>query len=88
MESLSVQEFSTSDKRVQKTLRRDGRVVLTSEGKPSVGVVNSIGYAEAMSLISSVRRQAAEAGLDKLTMDDIDAEIQAYRLEKKATLAR
>ena len=39
--------------------------------------------AEALKLLEDIQLQSARAGLDTMAMDEIDAEIKAYRAEKR-----
>jgi len=75
-------------------LEKEHDLVVTSNGKPkalmiSVGeedfeeTLTAIRRARAMEAVRSMQRRAAEAGLDKMTPDEIDAEIAAARAERR-----
>jgi hypothetical protein len=94
MEFISIREFNSSPAKTRKTLKKDGKLVLTNNGKPSMlvldivnqdfeNLVDILNRAEAMKLLDNIQIQAARGGLNNMTMEEIDAEIAAYRKEKK-----
>lgn len=89
MKYLSTRDLRNTPGLVRDQVREDD-VVLTSNGKPVailVGVdestvdetLSAIRQARAMRALSKIRRDAAARGLDKLSMEEIDAEIRAAR---------
>jgi hypothetical protein len=94
MEFISIREFNSSPTKTRKTLKKDGKLVLTNNGKPSMlvldivnqdfeNLIDILNRAEAMKLLDNIQVQAARDGLNNMTMEEIDAEIAAYRKGKK-----
>ncbi|GMO66534.1 MAG: hypothetical protein Ta2A_14770 [Treponemataceae bacterium] len=93
MEFLTVKEFNSSPRKTREVLRKNGKIVLTNNGKPSMLVFDIIGQdfesvletlhrAEAMQLLESIQLQAARTHIDTMSLDEINTEITAYREEK------
>ena len=94
MEFLSIREFTSSPQKTRQTLKRNGKIVLTNNGKPSMLVfditdqdfeklIDTLNRAEAMRLFEEIQMQAVRGGLNSMTMDEINAEVTAYRRNKK-----
>jgi len=94
MEFLSIREFTSSPRKTRQTLKRSGKIVLTNNGKPSMLVfditdqdfeklIDTLNRAEAMRLFEEIQMQAVRGGLNSMTMDEINAEVTAYRRNKK-----
>ncbi|MCL1858676.1 MAG: type II toxin-antitoxin system Phd/YefM family antitoxin [Oscillospiraceae bacterium] len=92
MEFLTVRDFRASSKNVWDKLAQTGEIVVTNNGKPTALMLNiengnfdelsrAIRQAKAMIALNSIREEAAERGF--LSDDEIEAEIQAYRQEKR-----
>lgn len=92
MEFLTVRDFRTSPKNVWDKLAQNGEIVVTNNGKPTALMLNiengnfnelsrAVRQAKAMIALNSIREEAAERGF--LTDEEIEAEIQAYRQEKR-----
>jgi hypothetical protein len=92
MEFLTVRDFRTSPKSVWEKLSQNGEIVITNNGKPTALMLNiengdfeeisrSIRQAKAMRALNAIRAEAADRGF--LTEEEIEAEIQAYRREKR-----
>ena len=90
MEFLSIREFSAYPRKTKEVLKRGGKIVLTNNGKPSMLVldisernfedtINILNRAEAMRLLEEVQMQSVRAGLDTMTMNEIDDEVSAVR---------
>ena len=93
MKFVTVRDFRNSSRDIWDKVRNDEEIVVTSNGKPTAILVNvsennlqevldSIRQAKAMRAFNKMRQQAANCGY--LTEDEINAEIQAYRSEKRA----
>ncbi len=90
MEFVTIREFRLKPGHVWDKLRQQREIVLTSNGRP-VAVIAGVGEddveetvvalrrARAQAAVARMRKDAAERGVDKLTPDDIDAEIKAAR---------
>ncbi|MFP3041704.1 hypothetical protein LQZ19_07760 [Treponema primitia] len=94
MQFISVREFNSSPGKTRAALKKEGKLVLTNNGKPSMlvldivnqdfeDVIDILNRAEAMKLLDGIQLQAARGGLDTLSMDEVDKEIGDYRREKR-----
>jgi prevent-host-death family protein len=94
MKYVSVRELRNRPGRLWSTLSKED-VVLTSNGKPMgvlVGVdetrlddtVDAIRRARATLAVSRMRKTAAESGLDKLSMSEIDREVREVRRRRRS----
>ena len=94
MEFLSIREFTSAPRKTRETLKRNGKLVLTNNGKPSMlvfdiagqdfeALIDTLNHAEAMRLLEDIQVQATRGGLDTMTLNEIDAEIAAVRRGKK-----
>ena len=90
MEFISVRDFRNATKDVWIALERDGKVVITNNGKPKaimLGVDSSnfedtilaLKRMELAGIIENLQKQSAENGVDDLSLDEINAEITAAR---------
>ncbi|MDR2732055.1 MAG: hypothetical protein LBB36_02435 [Fibromonadaceae bacterium] len=93
MQFLSVREFNSFPRKTMETLKAHKRLVLTSNGKPSMLVLDIAGQdfetvldtmnrAEAMKLFEDIQMQASRANLDGMSLDEINSEIKGYRKSK------
>ena len=95
MEFVSMREFTASPKEIQKKLTANNELVVTNNGTPSMLVIN-ITNRDFLKLIDHLRRQEAadilhdiqmasvRNGTDNMSMEEIDAEIAAFRREKRS----
>ena len=95
MEFLTIREFTAFPRKTRETLKRNGKIVLTNNGKPSMlvfditgqdfeNLIDTLNRAEAMRLLEEIQMQAVRGGLNSMTMDEIDAEVAAHRRKKRA----
>lgn len=93
MTFVSIRDMRTRPGEVWQQLQDEGDLIVTSSGRPFALMIAAEGEdveallialrrARAQLAVSKMRRQAAEAGLDRMTIDDIDAEIRQARLER------
>lgn len=94
MKFISVRELRNQSGTLQRDLAEEN-ITVTSNGKPfalMVGIGEGDDPAELERLIrkaraewavSRIRSRARRAGLDRMTMDEIDAEIRAARAERR-----
>ncbi len=94
MRFLSVREMRSQSSDLWKTLANEKDLVLTNHGKPTA-IVTSVDESNFESTLQAIRRQRAKdllarihaqavaSGADKMTDDEINAEIDAYRREKE-----
>ena len=94
MEFLSIREFTTSPRKTRETLKRNGRIVLTNNGKPSMlvfditgqdfeNLIDTLNRAEAMRLLEEIQIQAVRSGLNSVSMEEINAEVVSHRHTQK-----
>ena len=90
MEFISIRNFRNATKNAWIALERDGKLVITNNGKPKaimLGVdsdnfedmILSLKRAELASVIEKLQQQSVENGIDDLSLDEINAEIAAAR---------
>lgn len=90
MKFFSIREFRNDTKSAWAALDNDGRIVLTNNGKPKaivLGVDDScledmllwLKRAELADAVDKMQRQSKENQTDKMTMEEINAEIAAAR---------
>lgn len=94
MQFVSVRELRNHSAAIWKTLAEVQDLVVTSNGKPiallsatsdetleeSLGAVRR---ARAQNAVAAMQQASLRAGTDRLSMDEIDAEIQAVRRERR-----
>jgi len=92
MEFVTIRDFRSGVSNLWDRLERDGKMVVTNNGRPTAIMINiadqdfeamldSINQAEFMRAINNMRATAAANGY--MTEDEIEAEIQASRAERK-----
>jgi|GEM_PF-1177885 antitoxin (DNA-binding transcriptional repressor) of toxin-antitoxin stability system len=94
MRFMSMRELQKSGGEIREALANDGRVVITTAGKPTalmipigetdfeetLTLVNQMKFAKA---VRDIRQEAAQKGLDNMTIDEINAVIAQYRKERR-----
>ena len=90
MKFVSVRDLRGRPAQIWKQLARRNEMVITLNGKP-IAIISStsedlleenlaeIRKARALTALAAIRREAAHRGLDKMSMEDIDAVIQKVR---------
>ena len=92
MDFLSVREFRASSRNIWQKLSRDGKMVITNNGKPTALLLDisnedleetllTLRQVRAVRLFNRMRSEAEQRGF--LTEDEIDSEIQAARSNMK-----
>ena len=92
MNFYTARDLRTIPKNIWNTLSSDGEVIITNNGKPTAlmlnisetnfdEVVKAVRQAKAMIAFNSMRAKAAKQGY--MSDEEIEAEIAAYRREKK-----
>ena len=90
MDFMTIRDFRSSS--VWNKLAQQDEIILTNNGRPAALILGipdgnleellrSIRQAKAMRALTAIRAEAAERGF--LSEEEIDAEIQAYRREKR-----
>ena len=93
MSFLPIRELRSSTEKLDSIIKRDGKAIITNHGKPAyimLGVDENtfedtlidLRIIEGRRAIANIQNKAKEAGLDKLTIDEIDKEIAAARRER------
>ena len=94
MRFVSVRELRSKSAELWRDLPAEGQMVVTSNGKP-VAILAAVDDAGVEAALASFRRNRAIAaiesqqsksvasGLDRITMEEIDAEIQAVRRSRR-----
>jgi PHD/YefM family antitoxin component YafN of YafNO toxin-antitoxin module len=96
---LSFRELRTSTAKINDMLADDGKIVVTSNGKPKAIMiqVNEADFEDALAMlnqakfaraISNIRASAQRSGASKMTLDEINAEIAQSRKEKREQLVK
>ena len=94
MSFVSFRELRTSTAKISNMLSDDGKIVVTSNGKPkaimiqvneadfeeTLAVLNQVKLAKA---INNIRAAAQRSGASEMTLDEINAEIAQSRKERK-----
>ena len=94
MKFLSVRELKSKSAQVWKDLPVQKEMIVTSNGRPiamlsSINennlekVLNAFRIARATNAVASIQYESTEKGTDKMSMEEIDAEIQATRTDRK-----
>jgi hypothetical protein len=90
MEFVAVRDFRVNPGKIWKKLKKERRMVVTSNGKP-IAILNNIEnssledelrmdiLSKGMLSVNRMRVTARQKGLDKLPAETIDAEIKATR---------
>jgi len=98
MKFLSVRDLRGDSARVWRELRKEKEMVVTNNGRP-VAVLSSVDegnleqslsawrQARATQAIADLQRESAGKETDKLSMDDIDAEIKNVRQARRKETA-
>ena len=92
MKFVSVRELRSKTGAVWKNLKRDRQLVLTSNGKPVALMipvdedsmedsVDAVRRAQAMAAVERMQEMSAKAGLDRMTLPEINALIREVRKE-------
>ena len=95
MKFISVRDFRNKSGQIQKQLRSEKEMVMTSNGKPIAILIttnednfedslNSIRQTRAALALKRTRLDAMKRGIDKLSLDDINQEINAVRRKRKS----
>lgn len=94
MKFITVRDIRTSPAAIWKQLPEEQEMVITNNGKPIAlltplsdetleETLQSVRRARAMNALRQIRRTVREQGLDRMTDDEIQAEIDAVRRERR-----
>ena len=95
MQFVSMREFTASPKETQAKLAANKELIVTNNGNPSMLVIDiankdfmrTVDYLrrqEALDILHDIQMFSARNEKDTITMEEIDAEINSYRNEKKS----
>ena len=95
MRFVSVRDLRNKSAQVWGQLAEEKELVVTSNGKPIAILsavspelleksLDAIRTARAMMAVDLIQQQSVERGLDRLTLDEINAEIEAVRKNRPA----
>jgi antitoxin (DNA-binding transcriptional repressor) of toxin-antitoxin stability system len=95
MKFITIRDLRGNTARIRKDLEAEGEVVITANGRPFAVMTRvkpdkleqeivAIRRARAASAISRIRQKAKAEGLDRLTMEQIDAIVAEVRRERHA----
>ena len=90
MEFISIRDFRNATKDTWAALERDGKVVITTNGKPKAimlgvdsdnleNMLLSLKRMELADVIAKLQQQSADNGIDDLDIEQINTEISAAR---------
>jgi antitoxin (DNA-binding transcriptional repressor) of toxin-antitoxin stability system len=93
MKFLSVRDLRGKSAKIWKELPEEREMVITSNGRPIaiLAAVNEANLEESLSAfrtaraveaVASLQRRSVEQGADRITLDEIDAEIKAVRSQR------
>ncbi len=91
---LASREFSASPGKALATVARAGRVLVTANGKPKAIMIptSEETFAQDMAMldriafsraVEAIRAESVRNGTDKMTMEEIDAEVAAVRAARR-----
>jgi antitoxin (DNA-binding transcriptional repressor) of toxin-antitoxin stability system len=93
MKFISVRDLRSKSAQVWKQLSQEREMIITSNGRP-IAIIAAISDSDleeslsafrqvrAVEAVASLQRRSVEVGNDKMTMDEIDAEIKAVRRKR------
>jgi antitoxin (DNA-binding transcriptional repressor) of toxin-antitoxin stability system len=96
MKFLSVRDLRGKSAQIWKDLPEEREMVITSNGRP-IAILAAISesnleesltafrQARAVEAVAALQRRSADQGTNRITMDEIDAEIQAVRKKRAST---
>ena len=93
MKFISVRDLRSKSAQVWKQLPQEREMIITSNGRPIAIIaatsesdleesLSAFRQARAVGAVASLQRRSVEAGNDKMTMKEIDAEIKAVRRKR------
>ncbi len=93
MKFISVRDLRSKSAQVWKQLPQEREMIITSNGRPIAIIaatndsdleesLSAFRQARAVEAVTALQRRSVEMGNDKITMDEIDAEIKAVRKKR------
>lgn len=96
MKFLSVRDLRGKSAQIWKDLPEEREMIITSNGRP-IAILATISesnleesltafrQARAVEAVAALQRRSADQGTNRITMDEIDGEIQAVRKKRAST---
>jgi antitoxin (DNA-binding transcriptional repressor) of toxin-antitoxin stability system len=93
MKFISVRDLRSKSAQIWRQLPQEREMIITNNGRP-IAIIAAISdsdleeslsafrQARAVEAVASLQRRSVEIGNDKITMDEIDAEIKAVRRKR------
>lgn len=93
MKFISVRDLRSKSAQVWKQLPQEREMIITSNGRP-IAIIAAISDSDleeslsafrqmrAVEAVASLQRRSVEMGNDKITMDEIEAEVKAVRRKR------
>jgi antitoxin (DNA-binding transcriptional repressor) of toxin-antitoxin stability system len=93
MKFISVRDLRSKSAQIWKQLPQEREMIITSNGRPIAIIaatsdsdleesLSAFRQARAVEAVASLQRRSVEVGNDKITMDEIDAQIKAVRRKR------
>ena len=90
MRFIGIRDFRTKSSKIWEELRKEREIVITSNGKPIALLsptteenleenLAAIRQAKALAAVNAIQRKSVEIGSDRLSLEEINAEIKALR---------
>jgi len=94
MKFISVRDLRNKSAQVWKQLPQEREMIITSNGRPIAIIaatkdsdleesLSALRQARAVEAVASLQRRSVEKGNDKITMNEIDSEINAVRKKRR-----
>ena len=94
MQFISVRDFRTSSAVIWKKLPKEQEMVITNNGKPIAlltplndknleETLSAVRQAKAITAVKLIQQQSIENGTDKMTLEQINQEINTARKERR-----
>lgn len=95
MKFVTIRDFRNKTAAIRKALATEHEVVLTANGRPVALLTDvtedtfedkiaALRRARALTLLDRIGARARQTGADRLTMEDVDAEISRMRRERRS----
>jgi antitoxin (DNA-binding transcriptional repressor) of toxin-antitoxin stability system len=93
MKFISVRDLRSKSAQIWRQLPQEREMIITNNGRPIAIIaaitdsdleesLSAFRQARAVEAVASLQRRSVEMGNDKITMDEIDAEIKAVRRKR------
>ena len=94
MKFVTVRDFRTESASIWKTLPKEQEMIITNNGKPVAlltpltdktleETLSAVRRAKAINAVKLLQQQSVKNGTDKMTLEEINAEIKRARKERK-----